>query len=367
MKGSLTSVQVAEAISQGIKSVIPSADIVSVPIADGGEGTTKALVTALHGHEVEVRVHSPLGAEVTAHYGIVGDTAIIEMAQAAGLELIPPQLRNPMKTTTRGVGEMILDALNCGCRHIIMCIGGSTTNDGGMGMLTALGSRFLDINGRQLPGIGASLAKVASIKLERLDPRIKDCHIEVACDVDNPLYGPDGAAYIFARQKGADDKMIAALDRGLRNYGLILNKFTGIDIASMPGAGAAGGMGAGLLALLHAQLLRGIDLVLDAVDFDHIIKGSDLIITGEGHIDAQTLNGKAPLGVLRRGQRAGVPVIAVAGALSDEAELLHAGFSAIFPIADPSLDLAHNMDPTIATTHLIATATHIANALKRQL
>lgn len=363
MKGSLTSAQVARAVAQGIKSVIPVAQVVEVPIADGGEGTTEAIVGAMNGTMVDVSVHGPLGSIVTAHYGIAGDTAIIEMAQAAGLELVPQPLRNPMLTSTYGVGEMMIDALNRGCHRIIMCIGGSATNDGGMGMLQALGARTLDIDGNDLPGTGSSLAQVNEINLDNLDPRLHGCAIEVACDVDNPLYGPNGAARVFARQKGADDAMIEALDAGLRSYGELLSKIAGRDIATVPGAGAAGGLGAALVAILHANLKPGIDVVLDTIHFDTIIHGADLIITGEGHIDSQTLRGKAPLGVLRRALRAHIPVIAIAGQVDQRQQLLDAGFAAIYSISDPNLSLAENMRTDIAISHIAATSAMIARQL----
>ncbi|MDE6309786.1 MAG: glycerate kinase, partial [Muribaculaceae bacterium] len=305
-------------------------------------------------------VNGPLSGKVTAHYGISGDTAIIEMAQAAGLELVPLELRNPMLTSTFGVGEMITDALNHGCRHIIICIGGSATNDGGMGMLQALGAKILDSDGNSLPGRGSSLSQVAKIKLDDLDPRLQECTIDVACDVDNPLYGPNGAAYVFAKQKGADHEMIEALDSGLRNYGSTLSDIAGQDISSMAGAGAAGGLGAALVAILHARLKPGIDVVLDTIHFDSIIEGAQLIITGEGHIDAQTLRGKAPIGVLRCGERAKIPVVAVAGQVDHMQELHKAGIAAIYPISDPSLSLAENMNQATAMSHLETTAVQIA-------
>ncbi len=367
MKGSLTSAQVAASIANGIHSVIPSADVLEVPIADGGEGTTEAIIGAMNGQLVEVNVQGPLGYSVLAHYGIAADTAIIEMAQAAGLELVPPHFRNPMNTSTFGVGEMIVDALNRGCRHIIMCIGGSATNDGGLGMLRALGARIYDIYGNELPGSGSSLPQVAKINLDNFDKRLSLCSVDVACDVDNPLHGPNGAARVFARQKGADDTMIEVLDVGLQNYGELLRTITGRDIASLPGAGAAGGLGAALVAILHANLKRGIDVVLDTIHFDTIIQGAQLIITGEGHIDLQTLSGKAPLGVLQHGLKAHIPVIAVAGQTDHQQQLLEAGFTAIYTISDPSLSLADNMRSDIAMSHLSATSTMISHDFFRPL
>lgn len=352
MKGSLTSAQVAEAIANGIRSTIPEADVAKVAIADGGEGTADALVSALNGRWMATTVHGPLGDTITAHYGIIGNTAVIEMAQAAGLCLIPQSRRNPMLATTYGVGEMVISALDHHCRHILMCIGGSATNDGGMGMLSALGAHFLDRQGMELDGTGQSLSAVGSIDLTHLDKRLYDCVLDVACDVANPLYGPTGAAHVFARQKGADDHMIEELDTGLRNYGALIDALTGKDISAAPGAGAAGGMGAGLLAIPGARLRPGIDIVLDAVNFDEIISDADLIITGEGHIDRQTLGGKAPVGVLRRGQRAGVPVVAIAGLVDDNDALLQAGFAAIQQISDPSLTLAENMRADIAAANI---------------
>lgn len=352
MKGSLTSAQVSHAAAGAIKAIMPDAEVVEAAIADGGEGTADVLVTALHGRWIEITAHGPLNDSVTAGYGLIGDMAVIEMAQAAGLCLVAQSQRNPLLATTYGVGEMILDALDHGVSHILMCIGGSATNDGGTGMLNALGARFLDCRGIELAGMGESLSKIHRIDLSQLDPRLHNCDFEVACDVLNPLYGPTGAAHVFARQKGADNAMIEALDEGLRHYGNLLNSLTGNNIAVLPGAGAAGGMGAALVAILRARLRPGIELVLDAVNFDAIIRGADLIITGEGHIDRQTLAGKAPLGVLRRGQCAGVPVVAIAGKIDDREALLKAGFTAVHQISDPGLTLAENMRADTAAANI---------------
>lgn len=314
-KGSLTSQEVAEAFAAGLHACVPDCEIQKVAIADGGEGTTEALVEALNGMYAEVEVHNPIGNVITAQYGIIdnGATAIIEMAQASGLTLLAPNERNPLVTSTYGTGEMILHALNRGCRNFLIGIGGSATNDGGMGMLSALGYRFLDKQGNQLIGNGASLMEIASIDDTRLHPAIREARFTVACDVTNPLYGKNGAAYIFAPQKGADAIMVQLLDNGLRNYAQAIEQYNGCNIANLPGAGAAGGLGGGFKALLNARLVPGIKMILDAIKFDQIIAGSSLVVTGEGCIDNQTLMGKTPGGVLQAASQQGIPVAAIGG------------------------------------------------------
>ena len=367
-KGSLASIEVAQSIEMGILDLFPSCDIVKVAVADGGEGTMDALCQSLGGKVVRIPVEDPIGRTINASYVILedGNTAVLEMSSASGLTLLTPAERNPMLTSTYGTGQLIADALDRGCRRFLVGIGGSATNDAGMGMLTALGYRFLDAEGNELSGAGASLSKVCGIDCSGVSQAVRDSEFIVACDVDSPLYGPDGAAYVFAPQKGADPDMVKALDDGLRHYADVVASYTGKipmhggpsctgetsimkDAASMPGAGAAGGLGYAFVAFFGARLQRGVDMVLDAVGFDSIIEGADLVITGEGRIDAQTLTGKTPYGVLQRASRQNIPVIALAGsvALDDSS-----GFTAIRQITPPDMQLSEAMLPAVASANL---------------
>ena len=353
-KGSLASIEVAQSIEMGILDVFPSCDVVKVAVADGGEGTMDALCQSLGGKVVRIPVEDPIGRTINASYVILedGNTAVLEMSSASGLTLLTTAERNPMLTSTYGTGQLIDDAIGRGCRRFLVGIGGSATNDAGMGMLTALGYRFLDAEGNELPGAGASLSKVCGIDCSGVSQAVRDSEFIVACDVDSPLYGPDGAAYVFAPQKGADPDMVKALDDGLRQYAdVVASGETSImkDAASMPGAGAAGGLGYAFVAFFGARLQRGVDMVLDAVGFDSIIEGADLVITGEGRIDAQTLTGKTPYGVLQRASRQNIPVIALAGsvALDDSS-----GFTAIRQITPPDMQLSEAMLPAVASANL---------------
>ena len=367
-KGSLASIEVAQSIEMGIFDVFPSCDVVKVAVADGGEGTMDALCQSLGGKVVRIPVEDPIGRTINASYVILedGNTAVLDMSSASGLTLLTPSERNPMLTSTYGTGQLIDDAIGRGCRRFLVGIGGSATNDAGMGMLTALGYRFLDAEGNELPGAGASLSKVCGIDCSGVSQAVRDSEFIVACDVDSPLYGPDGAAYVFAPQKGADPDMVKALDDGLRHYADVVASYTGKipmhggpsctgetsimkDAASMPGAGAAGGLGYAFVAFFGARLQRGVDMVLDAVGFDSIIEGADLVITGEGRIDAQTLTGKTPYGVLQRASRQNIPVIALAGsvALDDSS-----GFTAIRQITPPDMELSEAMLPAVASANL---------------
>ncbi|MBR3951792.1 MAG: glycerate kinase [Bacteroidaceae bacterium] len=361
-KGSLTSHEVAEAFEEGLLSCIPACDICKVVIADGGEGTTEALVESMHGVYVNVAVSDPLQRTITARYGIVdnGNTAVIEMAKASGLPLLAHSERNPLMTTTYGTGQMILDAIDRGCRNFLIGIGGSATNDGGMGMLSALGYRFLDKESNPLPGIGKMLAHVASIDDTLLHPTVKECTFRVACDVTNPLYGENGAAYIFAPQKGADATMVAELDNGLRNYAQVITQYNGYRIDTLPGAGAAGGMGGGLKALLDAQLIPGIQMVLETIKFDQLIANSTLVVTGEGCIDYQTVMGKAPGGVLQAASQQNIPVAAIGGKVKWCDELCNSNYAAIIPITPDDMPLVEAMKPDIARENVRKAATRIA-------
>lgn len=333
-KGSLTAMEVAECCEKGILDVFPQAEVVKLPLADGGEGTVAALASSLDGHLERCPVRDPLMRKREAVYAITngGKTAIMEMAAASGLPMLEPCERNPLHTSSYGVGEMITDALDKGCREICVGLGGSATNEGGMGMLRALGFVFKDADGRELAGVGEDLRKVAFIETGNADSRLATTRFVAACDVDNPFYGPEGAAYVFAPQKGADEESVRMLDDGLRNYAAVVEAQTGKDLQAIAGAGAAGGLGGAFAAFLSAHVCRGVDMVLDAVGFDEKAGRADLIITGEGRIDRQSLMGKVLSGVLRRGAQAKVPVIAVGGMVSDSEDLERAGLVAAIPV-----------------------------------
>ncbi|RKY00394.1 glycerate kinase [Candidatus Poribacteria bacterium] len=324
-KGSLTALEVANAVEEGLKRVIPDLEAVKVPMADGGEGTVQSLVDATGGRIIKRTVTGPLGEKVEAEFGILGDgvTAVIEMASASGLPLVPPEKRNPMVTTTYGTGELIKAALDMGCRRFIIGIGGSATNDGGAGMAQALGVKLLDKDGKQIPFGGGGLLKLERIDISTLDPRIKESEIVVACDVDNPLTGPRGAARVYAPQKGATPEMVEILDRALKRFAEIVRRDLGKDVENVPGAGAAGGLGAGLMAFLNAKLRSGVEIVIETVKLEEKMRGADLVITGEGGIDSQTVFGKTPIGVAKTAKKFDLPVIAIAGGISDDASVLY--------------------------------------------
>jgi glycerate kinase len=340
-----------------------------VGIADGGEGTVEALVHTLRGEVVEVEVADPLMRRIVARYGVVdgGTTAVMEMAAASGLPLLSEEERNPLKTTTYGTGEMIADALGRGCRKILMGIGGSATNDAGVGMMQALGFRFFDAEGEELSGGGEILSRIATIDDSGVMPQLREAEITVACDVTNPLYGDEGAAYVYAPQKGADRAMVEQLDRGLRNFAEVVRRHNGEDIASLAGAGAAGGLGGGFKALIGAKLERGVDMVLRAIRFDDIVSGSDLVITGEGRIDRQTVMGKAPSGVLRVAQSHNIPVIAIGGAVEMCEELERSAFVAILPVVAGPIALERAMHRDIAAANVERTACQIARIITRKI
>lgn len=361
-KGCLSSQQVEEAVRRGLQVALPACQVVCVPVSDGGEGILPVLVRLSGARYDCAEVSGPLGQPVTARYAMGSDrlhTAYIELASASGLPLVAPEQRDPLRTTTLGVGQLILHALSKGCRHVILGIGGSATNDAAMGLLSALGIRFLDREGKLLPGCGASLAAVASIDRSRITPLLKGITMDVVCDVASPFFGPEGAAYVFAPQKGASPTVVKQLDEGLRSLAGVLYQTTGVDVQQLPGAGAAGGVGGALAALLGAQLLPGIDYVLDALQFDHLIAGADLVITGEGHADAQSLMGKVVSGVLKRTRAHHVPVVLLCGAYDDPEALYAADVTAIFPIVTRPMSLATSMDPHTAASGLTLTATQL--------
>jgi glycerate kinase len=345
-KGSLSAIQAAAAMERGVLTAWPDARVVKVPIADGGEGTVEALVEATSGRFETRTVRGPLGRPVDARWGVLGDgvTAVVEMAAASGLTLVPEGRRDPRVASTFGTGQLIRAALDAGFRHVVVGIGGSATNDGGSGMAKALGVRFLDGRGEPLPEGGAALSRVASIDLSGVDPRLAETEILVACDVDNPLTGPRGASAVYGPQKGATPAVVQELDLALERFAQVACVATGRDVSRYPGAGAAGGLGAGLLFFTPARLVPGVDLVLDSARFDDVVRGATLVVTGEGRTDHQTAMGKAPVGVARVAQRHGVPVLLVSGSLGPGAEeVLALGISRIAAAAPPGMPVEEAM------------------------
>jgi glycerate kinase len=348
-KGSLTAPEAAEAIAAGLREAAgPTLEVDPCPLADGGDGTAACLVAATGGTWVERTVTGPLGEPVTARYGLLGDgtTAVIEMARASGLVLVPPGRRDPRVTTTFGTGELVRDALERGVRRFLVAIGGSATNDGGAGFAQALGARLLDADGSDLPPGGAALARLARVDVSGLDPRLAASRFTVACDVDNPLLGPHGASAVFGPQKGATPEMVAQLDAGLARYAEVLRRDLGVDVADVPGSGAAGGMGAGLLAFCRAELRPGVEIVMEAVGLRQRLRGTRLAVTGEGRVDGQTARGKVPAGVARAAREQGVPVVCLAGSAESEAALQplrEAGVDAVLPVVPGPMPLEEAM------------------------
>lgn len=341
-KGSLSSKEVGVTIKKGINSVHPKADITVIPIGDGGEGTVEAMVDATNGHCVTAKVYSPIMERIVAEYGISGDgeTAFVEMATASGLCLVPACQRNPYTATTLGTGHIMKSALDAGVKRMIIGIGGSATNDGGIGVASALGVRFLDEHGEDIAPTNQGIESLDDIDISGLDPRIKDVEIIVACDVNNPLTGENGASAIYGPQKGADAVMVKKMDANLKKFAQIVKRDVGIDIDQKAGAGAAGGLGAGLLAFFGADLKSGIDIVLDYLDFDSKIADADLVITGEGCFDYQTVMNKAPYGVARAAGKHNIKVIGISAVFGEKAEaLLENGFDAIFSVVSKLTDL----------------------------
>lgn len=334
-KGSISSQKAAQAIRRGILAAEETARITAIPVADGGEGTVDTLVSALGGERIEVSVTGPLGDPVTAAYGILPEqnTAVFEMAQAAGLPLVPEHLRDPMNTTTYGVGQLLNDALDRGYRRLLLGIGGSATNDCGLGMLMALGCRFWDGDGSAVNIFGADVEKVAAIDPSGLDPRLTECEILVACDVTNPLCGPNGASYIFAPQKGADPETVARMDAAHQKFAALAEQTLAVTAVDFPGAGAAGGLGFALKVFLRAEMRPGVSLILNTLNFDAAVQRADLVITGEGRLDHQSAMGKLPCGVAQYAKRYGKPVVALCGCVTPEAAVCNdAGIDAYFPI-----------------------------------
>ena len=364
LKGSLSSLQAGAAAKAGILRAIPDATVSVKPVADGGEGTVNALVSGLSGRSVTIPVTGPLGETVQATYGILPDhTAVIEMAEAAGLPLVPVEARNPLNTTTYGVGEMILHALDNGCRNFIIGIGGSATNDGGTGMLRALGCRFRKADGTDIAPGAQELAGLVAIETEALDPRLKESRFSIACDVTNPLCGPNGASYIFAPQKGADPATVRKLDAALAHLADITAAILGTDLCDQPGAGAAGGLGFAFASYLNGTLRPGVDIVLDAVLPEFELRAADIVVTGEGRFDGQTAMGKAPVGIARRAKACGCKVIVLAGSVE------HSGaratqqnpplIDAVFPILPGAMTLEEAMREDAAYENMEYTAEQV--------
>ena len=348
-KGSLTAMEAARAIAKGVLAAEPQAEIALVPVADGGDGTLNALVDSTNGQIFRSIVTGPLGPAVEARWGVMGggQTAVIEMAQASGLVLVPPQRRNPLTATTRGTGQIIKEALDKGYSRIIVGLGGSATNDAGAGMAVALGARFLDAQGRPLRDGGAPLAQLARIDLSQLHPALESAQVIGATDVTNPLCGPTGASAVYGPQKGATPEMVNQLDRALTNFARVAREELGRDVSEQPGAGAAGGLGAGLIAFAQAELTSGIDMVCQVLEFDRHLEGADLVITGEGRADLSTIYDKAPVGVARKAEARGVPTVVLAGSLGKGYEELYQhGISGLVCIGDRPMSFERSLART---------------------
>ena len=366
LKGSLSSMEAGMAIKDGVLAAKPDAEVIVKPLADGGEGTTDALIEGMNGERIDLTVTGPMHTPVGAYYGYLKDTntAVMEMASAAGITLVPDEEKNPLLATSYGVGEMINDAIQRGCRNFIIGIGGSVTNDGGIGMLKALGVRFLDENGEDAGEGGQALAKVARIDVSGLNPLLKECHIQVACDVNNPLCGENGSTYVYGPQKGVTEDMKKTLDEAMADFARVTSETLENDYMNTPGAGAAGGLGYAFLAYTGAALTPGIELILDAVGLEEELSGADVVVTGEGRLDFQTAMGKAPVGVARLAKKYNAKVIAFAGSVTKEATACNKeGIDAFFPILRGVCTLAEAMDPVTARNNMTATVEQVFRLL----
>lgn len=362
LKGSLSSMEAGLAIKEGVLAAQPDAEVIVKPLADGGEGTTDALIEGMNGERIDLTVTGPMHTPVDAYYGYLRETntAVMEMASAAGITLVPDKEKNPLLATNYGVGEMIIDAIQRGCRNFIIGIGGSITNDGGIGMLKALGVRFLDEKGEDAGEGGQALAKVACIDLSGLNPLLKECHIQVACDVNNPLCGESGSTYVYGPQKGVTEDMKKTLDEAMAHFARVTSESLENDYMNTPGAGAAGGLGFAFLAYVGATLTPGIELILDAVGLEDELSGADVVVTGEGRLDFQTAMGKAPVGVARLAKKYNARVVAFAGSVTKEATACNKeGIDAFFPILRGVCTLADAMDPVNARNNMIATVEQV--------
>ena len=366
LKGSLSSMEAGMAIKDGVLAAKPDAEVIVKPLADGGEGTTDALIEGMNGERIDLTVTGPMHTPVDAYYGYLKDTntAVMEMASAAGITLVPDSEKNPLLATSYGVGEMINDAIQRGCRNFIIGIGGSVTNDGGIGMLKALGVRFLDENGKDAGEGGQALAKVARIDVSGMNPLLKECHIQVACDVNNPLCGENGSTYVYGPQKGVTEDMKKTLDEAMAHFARVTSETLENDYMNTPGAGAAGGLGYAFLAYTGAALTPGIELILDAVGLEEELSGADVVVTGEGRLDFQTAMGKAPVGVARLAKKYNAKVIAFAGSVTKEATACNKeGIDAFFPILRSVCTLAEAMDPVAARNNMTATVEQVFRLL----
>ncbi len=362
LKGSLTSMEAGRAAAEGILRAAPDTSVTVHPLADGGEGTVDALTAGMNGKIESVQVTGPLGDPVSCKYGILhsGKLAVIEMALAAGITLVPESRRNPLHTTTYGVGEVIKDAIQKGCRKLIIGIGGSATNDGGIGMLQALGYGFLDKNGKQVPFGACGLSEIQTLSSDQVLPELSECHFQIACDVTNPLCGPDGASAVYGPQKGADPSMIRKMDQWLSHYAaLAKSQFPKAD-PTLAGTGAAGGLGFAFLTFTNAVLESGIQIVLKETHLEDAVRDADLIITGEGRLDGQTAMGKAPVGVAQLAKKYGKPVVALAGSVTPDARFCnHQGIDAFFPILQRVSTLQEAMEPKQARQNLADTTEQV--------
>lgn len=366
LKGSLSSMEAGMAIKDGILAAKPDAEVIVKPLADGGEGTTDALIEGMNGERIDLTVTGPMHTPVDAYYGYLKDTntAVMEMASAAGITLVPDSEKNPLLATSYGVGEMINDAIQRGCRNFIIGIGGSVTNDGGIGMLKALGVRFLDENDEDAGEGGQALAKVARIDVSGMNPLLKECHIQVACDVNNPLCGENGSTYVYGPQKGVTEDMKKTLDEAMAHFARVTSETLENDYLNTPGAGASGGLGYAFLAYTGAALTPGIELILDAVGLEEELSGADVVVTGEGRLDFQTAMGKAPVGVARLAKKYNAKVIAFAGSVTKEATACNKeGIDAFFPILRGVCTLAEAMDPVAARNNMTATVEQVFRLL----
>ena len=365
-KGSLSSIEAGQAVKAGVLAAHPDANVIIKPLADGGEGTTDAFIEGLGGQRIDLTVTGPMGSPVSCYYGYLekDKTAIIEMASASGITLVPAHQKNPLTASTRGVGEMILHALEQGCRHFIIGIGGSATNDAGIGMLKALGYSFLDEQGLDVGEGAQALGKVASIDAKNRHPLLDDCQFRIACDVTNPLCGENGATYIYGPQKGVTEAQKESLDQDMAHFADVTETTLNCAFKNYPGAGAAGGLGFAFLSYLHASLSPGVELILDAINLSDALNGADIVVTGEGQLDRQTAMGKAPVGVAKLAKAHGAKVLAFSGSGTKEAVACNqAGIDAFFPILRRIVTLEEAMDPSTARSNMTASVEQVFRLL----
>lgn len=365
-KGSLSSIEAGQAVKAGVLAAHPDANVIIKPLADGGEGTTDAFIEGLGGQRIDLTVTGPMGSPVSCYYGYLekDKTAIIEMASASGITLVPAHQKNPLTASTRGVGEMILHALEKGCRHFIIGIGGSATNDAGIGMLKALGYSFLDKQGFDVGEGAQALGKVASIDAKNRHPLLDDCQFRIACDVTNPLCGENGATYIYGPQKGVTETQKESLDQDMAHFADVTETTLNCAYKNYPGAGAAGGLGFAFLSYLHASLSPGVELILDAINLSDALNGADIVVTGEGQLDRQTAMGKAPVGVAKLAKAHGAKVVAFSGSVTKEAVACNqAGIDAFFPILRRIVTLEEAMDPSTARSNMTASVEQVFRLL----